>query len=92
MKNPKILIHLRYMYMMAFNLEKNESTKMLKHMYQITKKYQIRISQDVKRNICFKCYSVLIPTITCTSQIIKEKKLLFFKITCNCGAEKKFDL
>lgn len=91
MKNTKTFIHLDFLLALALS---HTNTKLrsnsLKKFYQITKKQQIRISQDIKRNVCFKCYEFLIPSVTAHSRMVKRSNGLFLQIKCYCGNVKNF--
>lgn len=91
MKNPKLNLHLDFLFNLALSQPNTQlRTETIKQFVQITKRNQVRISQDIKRNLCFKCYEILIPSVTSCSRMIKSMNGLFLEIKCNCGNVKRF--
>lgn len=90
-KDGKAYIHLRYLFNIAIECSGTEiEKKSIKTIKLLTKKHQIRLSQNIKRNICFECNRILIPTVSCTSKIMQEENGTFFVILCNCKQMKKY--
>ncbi|KAM0673045.1 hypothetical protein GVAV_003536 [Gurleya vavrai] len=87
MKNQKVNVHLKYLFNLGIELKDADYIEQLD---LLAKKNQIRLSQELKRNICIKCKKILIPTVTCKSEIVKETNGLFLKIKCKCGCIKNF--
>lgn len=91
MKNPKINETLKYMHTIAHKLiNTKRSRSLIQNMYMLSKKYQVRLDKSIKRDICKKCYNILIEKVTCESKISREVNGVFFVIICGCGEEKRF--
>lgn len=85
MKNKNINTHLKYLFNLAY-----KQVITLEPFYTLSKKYQVRIALDIKRNTCFKCYSFLIANVTCNSRILKKQNGTCIEIVCKCGNVKYF--
>lgn len=90
MKNTKINTHLKYLLDLSITSPPPIAQNSLTQFYILSKKYQIRICKEVKRNTCFKCYSILVPEKNCNAQIIKKENGVFLEIVCYCGNIKNF--
>lgn len=73
------------------------SRLLLSHLRDVSLKGQVRLSPEMKRTICRRCYSLLVPGQSSTTRIENpsrgEKKPWadMLVIRCNaCGAEKRF--
>ncbi|TBT98643.1 putative RNAse P [Hamiltosporidium tvaerminnensis] len=93
-KKPKIHLNIKYLLDLAVKTlnHSNYSRKLVKTIVLLTQKYQIRLSKIIKRNICFECFRILIPSINSKSRLSKEKDGMKLIITCECGISKNFVL
>lgn len=68
----------------------DESKSKIKQLVELSKKYQVRLNQNIKKNVCFDCYNLLIPAKTCKSRVIKTQSGVYLVIICECKKEKRF--
>ncbi len=55
---------------------------------RISKHYRIRLKPDIKRHICKKCESLLVPGESMTVRIVSSKRYVLYRCI-KCGAEKR---
>ncbi|MDE1870698.1 MAG: ribonuclease P [Candidatus Micrarchaeota archaeon] len=55
---------------------------------QISRHYRVKPSIEVKRHICRKCGSLLVPGASLSVRIASSKRRIIYRCTI-CGAEKK---
>ncbi|KAK2169877.1 hypothetical protein LSH36_6g05074 [Paralvinella palmiformis] len=58
----------------------------------VAEKSVLRLDPSLKRNLCKKCYMLLVPGITCTVRV-KSKRQKHVVVRClDCGTVKRFNL
>jgi ribonuclease P protein subunit RPR2 len=62
------------------------SRKYIKLAREISRHYKVKIENDIKRQICKKCNSVLIPGKSVSIRLASSKRYVVYKCL-NCGAE-----
>ncbi len=83
-KNAKhVQLTMEYQLKMAYLLPEDLQKRKIKEMLQLANKYQIRVGK-IKRIICKKCFSILIPKIN--SETLLEKRDCGFGITIKCNS------
>ncbi|MGD0728498.1 MAG: RNAase P [Candidatus Micrarchaeaceae archaeon] len=75
-----------------YNLAKEETDPKLSKRYvkilkQIGRHYKIKLPKQIKRALCKKCNSVLIPGKSMTVRLASSKRYLVYKCT-ECGTER----
>lgn len=60
----------------------------IRRMIAISNKHQIRLAKEIKRTLCFGCHTVLIPSVTCVSRIVRKECGLCMVTVCGCRKEK----
>jgi ribonuclease P protein subunit RPR2 len=82
--------HMKYLYAVAveaINLEHVHRRK-IKKMRAMSNKYQIRLAKQIKRTMCMKCSTVMIPGVNSVSRILRRENGLCLATKCRCGIEK----
>lgn len=77
---------------------RNAQTRyLLNQLKGVSKKSQIRLGRDVKRSICRRCHTLMVPGRTCSQTVKNESKggrklwADIFEVQCNrCRAVKRF--
>ncbi|KCZ76477.1 hypothetical protein H311_02525 [Anncaliia algerae PRA109] len=76
---------INYLYDISF-IQPNNSKKYIKKIIDLSKKHQLRLSKEIKRSICRKCYSIMIINLNSSSRIEKLKEgtsLITICLACN---------
>ncbi len=86
-KNTEQLsVHLNYLYKVASMIPRTDlSRRLCNNLIAISNKNQCKLHK-IKKTICKKCSSILIPRITCNAFYSKNESGKYFQAIClNCG-------
>lgn len=90
-KHGRIEEHLKYLFTIALECKGTAlESSSIKTIKLLSQKYQIRLSQDIKRNICFNCNCFLVPSFSCLSRIVKSQNGVSMEIVCSCTKKKNY--
>lgn len=92
-RSQSSIAHIRYLYSLSFYLLKYPtiSRSIVKQLVLLAKKHQIRLSIDMKRSICKKCWSLQIPLVTSDTSIEKSVSGLGLVSRCRvCRSTQRF--
>jgi len=88
---------INFLYQMShLAVRQSSSSTSLARFYALTldsisKKGVIKLDASIKRDICKKCFSLLIPGITATVRLRKKRKKCYQVLTCHkCQSVKRF--
>lgn len=70
----------------TYKTEPKLSARYVKLIKQISTHYKIKLDDEIKRHICKKCGSVLVPGSNLSVRIASTKRFVLYKCL-NCGAE-----
>jgi RNase P subunit RPR2 len=93
-KRKDVEVHLRYLFNISVGLLNRPEIykRKIKHMYELSKKKQARLSKEIKRSICSRCSNILVPTLNCRSRIVKYENGMFMETVCECLNVKRYAL
>eukprot|EP00866_Antonospora_locustae_P001889 jgi/Antlo1/1889/60 len=94
-KTQPITAHIRYLYSLSFSLLRYPeiSRLIIKQLVVIAKKYQLRLSAEIKRSICKVCWSLQVPLVTSDTSIERSISGLGLVSRCRmCGSARRFVL
>jgi ribonuclease P protein subunit RPR2 len=80
---------IQILYRLAKEAHKTDpklSTRYARLIGQISRHYKIRLEKSIRRGICRKCGSVLIPGSTLSVRLVSSNKSILYKCM-NCGNE-----
>lgn len=92
MRSHPVATHLNYLYALSFRLVCHPLSRVLvRKLVGLAKKHQFRLAREMKRSICKKCFSLLVPVITSETCLEKSVAGLGLAVTCKaCGYTRKF--
>jgi ribonuclease P protein subunit RPR2 len=73
----------------TYKTDPDLSRRYLRLVKQISSHYKIKLAKEMKRHICRKCGSLLVPGDTLSVRLASSKRLVMYKCG-NCGAEASF--
>lgn len=84
-KSLETVEHLFSLSYAMLPMDSRVSRDLLRRLVRMSNKRRVKLSCNIKRSICAGCYCMLIPSVTCTSKIVRDASGVYLKTVCGCG-------